>query len=47
MKLVLKGIETREDAQLCCEHGVDGIIVSNHGGRETESGRGTIEPSKT
>lgn len=33
MKLVLKGIETREDAQACCEHGVDGIIVSNHGGR--------------
>jgi 4-hydroxymandelate oxidase len=43
MKLVLKGIETREDALLCCEHGVDGIIVSNHGGRAEESGRGTIE----
>ena len=43
MKLVLKGIETREDALMCCEHGVDGIIVSNHGGRAEESGRGTIE----
>jgi 4-hydroxymandelate oxidase len=43
MKLVLKGIETREDAQLCCETGVDGIIVSNHGGRETEAGRATID----
>jgi 4-hydroxymandelate oxidase len=43
MKLVLKGIETREDAQLCCEHGVDGIVVSNHGGRAAETGRGTIE----
>ena len=43
MKLVLKGIETREDGQACCEHGVDGIIVSNHGGRAEESGRGTIE----
>src|SRR5579872_1946945 len=43
MKLVLKGIETREDAQQCLEYGVDGIIVSNHGGRETETGRGTIE----
>jgi 4-hydroxymandelate oxidase len=43
MKLVLKGIETHEDAQLCCEHGVDGIVVSNHGGRAEESGRGTIE----
>ena len=36
MKLVLKGIETREDARLCKEHGVDGIVVSNHGGRATE-----------
>jgi isopentenyl diphosphate isomerase/L-lactate dehydrogenase-like FMN-dependent dehydrogenase len=43
MKLVLKGIETREDAELCLRHGVDGIIVSNHGGRAEESGRSTIE----
>jgi 4-hydroxymandelate oxidase len=43
MKLVLKGIETREDAALCLQHGVDGIIVSNHGGRAQESGRASIE----
>jgi isopentenyl diphosphate isomerase/L-lactate dehydrogenase-like FMN-dependent dehydrogenase len=43
MKLVLKGIVTREDAALCVENGVDGIIVSNHGGRAEESGRSTIE----
>ena len=43
MKLVLKGIETREDAALCVENGVDGIIVSNHGGRAEESGRATID----
>jgi 4-hydroxymandelate oxidase len=43
MKLVLKGIETREDARLCREHGVDGIVVSNHGGRATEDLRPTIE----
>jgi len=43
MKLVLKGIETQEDAKLCLRHGVDGIIVSNHGGRAEESGRSTIE----
>ena len=42
-KLLIKGIETREDAQLCREWGVDGLIVSNHGGRAEESGRGTIE----
>ena len=43
LKLVLKGIETREDAELAVRHGVDGIIVSNHGGRAQEGGRGTIE----
>ncbi len=43
MKLVLKGIVTREDAALCVQNGVDGIIVSNHGGRAEESGRSTIE----
>ena len=42
-RLVLKGIETSEDAWLAVQNGVDGIIVSNHGGRATESGRGTIE----
>lgn len=43
MKLLIKGIETREDAQICVESGIDGIVVSNHGGRAEESGRGTIE----
>ena len=42
-KLLLKGIVTHEDASLALEHGVDGIIVSNHGGRAENSGRGTIE----
>ena len=43
MKVVIKGLETREDASQAVEHGADGIIVSNHGGRATETGRGTIE----
>lgn len=43
MKVVLKGIEAREDAELAVKHGADGIIVSNHGGRALESGRGTFE----
>lgn len=43
MKLLIKGIVTREDAELCVEHGMDGLIVSNHGGRAAETGRGTIE----
>ncbi|MCC6633448.1 MAG: alpha-hydroxy-acid oxidizing protein [Gammaproteobacteria bacterium] len=43
MKVVIKGIEAREDAELAVENGADGILVSNHGGRALESGRGTIE----
>jgi 4-hydroxymandelate oxidase len=43
MKVVLKGIVTAEDATLALQHRVDGLIVSNHGGRGEESGRSTIE----
>jgi isopentenyl diphosphate isomerase/L-lactate dehydrogenase-like FMN-dependent dehydrogenase len=42
-KFIIKGLDTREDARLAIEHGVDGILVSNHGGRATETGRATIE----
>ncbi len=42
-KLIIKGIDTREDASLCVEHGADAILVSNHGGRSTETLRSTIE----
>ena len=43
MKVVLKGLESGEDAALAVQHGADGIIISNHGGRATETGRATIE----
>ena len=43
MKLILKGIVTREDAELAVQYGADGVIVSNHGGRGSESLRATIE----
>lgn len=43
MKLLLKGIDTAEDARLARENGADGLVVSNHGGRATETGRGTID----
>lgn len=43
MKIVLKGIVTPEDAKLCVKNGVDGFIVSNHGGRAEDSGRSTID----
>jgi 4-hydroxymandelate oxidase len=40
---IIKGMDTREDARLAVDHGIDGILVSNHGGRSTETGRATIE----
>lgn len=43
MKVLIKGLESHEDATAALQHGVDGIIVSNHGGRSIESGRATIE----
>ncbi len=43
MRVFVKGIVTAEDAEKSIEYGVDGIIVSNHGGRADESGRGAIE----
>jgi (S)-2-hydroxy-acid oxidase len=43
VKLLIKGIVTREDAQLAVVHGVEGLIVSNHGGRSEETLRPTIE----
>ena len=42
-KFLIKGIVTREDAALALQHGVDGVVVSNHGGRAEESGRATID----
>jgi len=43
MKLLIKGVVTHEDATLCVDKGVDGLIVSNHGGRQLESLRSTFE----
>ena len=41
--LILKGVQTAEDAALALEHGVDVIYVSNHGGRQLDHGRGTLD----
>ena len=43
MPLVLKGIATAEDAALACELGVQGIYVSNHGGRQLDHGLGAVD----
>jgi L-lactate dehydrogenase (cytochrome) len=40
---VLKGIAAIEDAQIAIDHGVDWIYVSNHGGRQLDHGRGTMD----
>lgn len=42
MKVVLKGIVTREDSKRALQEGTDGLVVSNHGGRQEESLRSTI-----
>jgi 4-hydroxymandelate oxidase len=41
--MIAKGIVTPEDAKLCLEHGVDGVYVSNHGGRSLDYGPSTLE----
>jgi (S)-2-hydroxy-acid oxidase len=43
MEVWVKGIATAEDAILACHHGVDGIIVSNHGGRQLNGALATID----
>jgi isopentenyl diphosphate isomerase/L-lactate dehydrogenase-like FMN-dependent dehydrogenase len=43
MKILAKGILAWEDAVLAADHGLDGIIVSNHGARADDSGRSTID----
>ena len=40
--LILKGIATAQDAQIAIEHGVEGIYVSNHGGRQLDHGKGGL-----
>lgn len=43
MPIVLKGVQRAEDAVLAAEHGVQGIVISNHGGRQLEFARSSIE----
>jgi len=43
LPIVIKGIQTAEDARLCRECGVEGIVVSNHGGFALRNARATID----
>jgi isopentenyl diphosphate isomerase/L-lactate dehydrogenase-like FMN-dependent dehydrogenase len=41
--LLLKGIQHVDDARLAVEHGADGIVVSNHGGRQVDGAVGSLD----
>nr|CAG8461535.1 4285_t:CDS:2 [Entrophospora candida] len=43
MPIVLKGIQTAEDAVLAAKYGCAGIVLSNHGGRQLDFARSAIE----
>jgi isopentenyl diphosphate isomerase/L-lactate dehydrogenase-like FMN-dependent dehydrogenase len=43
LPVVVKGLLTAEDAELACEHGAAGIVVSNHGGRQLDGVPATID----
>jgi len=43
-KIVLKGVAGEEDTEKAIKLGLDGIIVSNHGGRQLDAGQSTIKP---
>ncbi|WP_291870509.1 alpha-hydroxy acid oxidase [Maribacter sp.] len=43
-KIVLKGVANEADAEKAIKLGLDGIIVSNHGGRQLDAGESTIRP---
>jgi lactate 2-monooxygenase len=43
LPIVLKGILTAEDARLAIEHGADGIVVSNHGGRQVDGAVASLD----
>lgn len=45
LPVIIKGILTKEDAELAVEHGVSGIIVSNHGGRQLDGGPASVNTS--
>ena len=45
-KLILKGVASEQDTETAIKLGLDGIIVSNHGGRQLDAGESSIRPLK-
>ena len=46
-KLVIKGVESQADVEMAIRLGLDGIIISNHGGRQVDMGQATITSLQT
>ena len=46
-KLVIKGVESQADVETAIRLGLDGIIISNHGGRQVDMGQATITSLQT
>ena len=43
LPIVLKGIQSADDARLAVEHGIEGVVVSNHGGRQVDGAIGSLQ----
>jgi isopentenyl diphosphate isomerase/L-lactate dehydrogenase-like FMN-dependent dehydrogenase len=43
LPFILKGVATAEDAAIAVEHGVNAVYISNHGGRQLDHGRATVD----
>jgi L-lactate dehydrogenase (cytochrome) len=43
LPIVIKGIQHAEDARLAVEHGIDGVVVSNHGGRQVDGAIASLD----
>jgi len=43
LPILLKGVRHGEDARLATEHGIDGVVVSNHGGRQVDGERAALD----
>ena len=43
LPILVKGVQHADDARLAIEHGVDGIVVSNHGGRQVDNAVGSLD----
>jgi isopentenyl diphosphate isomerase/L-lactate dehydrogenase-like FMN-dependent dehydrogenase len=43
LPVIVKGVQSADDARLAVDHGIDGIMVSNHGGRQVDGAIGSLD----